>query len=179
MRRMGSKDAARSALWCERRNWVLVRRWLRRIGWHAVFTVHTFSLIPQRLKPGRRELRTVTTAPPPDPARPFSTGKNPGSVFVCSYPRLARSGEVWRGVNTHDLEAATRLVVPRVSCSPSKSDVHPVGVRNPGTPIHRRRSFLPAGLASIPHQPRRPHPPRLHHVQPTRTGLTWRLLAMW
>src|ERR1700678_2684341 len=41
------------------------------------------------------------------------------------------------------------------------------------------RRFLPAGPASIPHQPRKPHPSHLHHVQPTRTGLTWRLSAMW
>jgi hypothetical protein len=42
-----------------------------------------------------------------------------------------------------------------------------------------RISFLPTGLAGIPHRPQEPHPSPLNHVRPTGTGLRWRLLAMW
>src|ERR1700677_1269580 len=45
---------------------------------------------------------------------------------------------------------------------------------SPSAPIPSERVSL-----AFSHQPWESHPSRLHHVQPTRTGLTWRLSAMW
>ena len=64
-------------------------------------------------------------------------------------------------------------------------DAHRADVKNPGRlstagpdPSQRASSISFQPASSIPRQPREPRPPRLNHVQPARTGLTWRLCAI-
>jgi hypothetical protein len=68
---------------------------------------------------------------------------------------------------------------PRIRRAPgrrqgSRHAIHRLALIPPSEP----RPFPFQRDSSIPRQPREPHPPRLHHVQSIRTGLTWRLCAI-
>ena len=68
------------------------------------------------------------------------------------------------------------LVVPQAS-DILLTGSRPASFKNPST-LSTVGANSPNGLRQHPHQPREPHPPRLHQIQPTRTGLTWRLSAI-